>query len=303
MDACLWIKDTFIDGATFLMPSKVPEASLENYSVDRDDDTGVHHVFLQKASLRASLALMKSSKPGYSSHVVEFSNGDMTAVPRVERAAITREREVATVSQRELQQETSITQPGSVSDQTADAKSSLTCSLVSQSHQLSSHGQIPAPAGIDNAVLEFGHIVGQQAVEDQSSLCTFSESVLHILHRDIETPTRIGSEHSDAATYTQELVTPTVTVETSEISSASRRSSFGSQDSGTARSTVSTSRSSSRCSMDPMEKFALLTDFEIDGVENAIDFDRTVSPLLGLDLRISRRQLIHLDGIENGESP
>ena len=295
MDACLWIRDTFIDGATFLMPSKVPEASLENYSVDLDEITGVYHVFLRRASLRASLALMRSSKPSYSSHFVEFSNGDMTAVPRVECAVTTREREVQT-------KETSITQPEPVCYQGADEKSSLVCSLVSPSYMLTSHGRITAPAGTDSSITGFGRIVGQQAVEDQSHLCTFSESILHIMPWDIKTCTRIGAEYSAAAVLTQELVKPTVAVEISEIFSASRRSSLRSQDSGTTPSTVLTSPTSSRYSMEPIEKLALANS-PTDGVEHAIDFDRTVSPLLGLDLSISRRQLIHLDGIESGESP
>ena len=284
------------------MPSKLPEASLENYSVDLDDITGVYHVFLRRASLRASLALMKSSKPQYSSHFVEFSNGDMTAVPRVECTATTREREVQTVPQRKHQQETSITQPRPVCNQVIDEEPSLTSSLVSPSHKLSSHGQVPAPAGTDSSITGFGRIVGQQAVEDPSSLCTFSESILHIVHRDIKTYTHIGAEHSDAATQTHELTTPTVAIETSETFSESRRSSLRSQDSGTTPSTVPTTPTSLTFSMGPIEKLALANS-PIDGVENAIDIDGTVSLLLALDLRISRRQLIHLDRIENGESP
>ena len=295
MDACLWIRDSFIDGATFLMPSKIPEASLENYSVDLDDITGVYHVFLRRASLRASLALMKSSKPNYSSHFVEFSNGDMTAVPRDECAVATREREVQ-------KKETSITQPEPVCYQGADEESSLVCALLSPSYMLTSNEKITAPAGSDSSITGFGRIVGQQAVEDQSRLCTFSESILHIMPRDIKTYTHIGPEYSTATPTTEELVTPTVAVEMSEILSASRRSSLRSQDSGTTPSTVPTTPTSSRFSMEPIEKLALASS-PIDGVENAIDFDRTISPLLGLDLSISRRQLIHLDGIENGESP
>ena len=302
MDACLWIRDTFIDGATFLMPSKVPETSLENYSVDLDNITGVHHVVLRKASLRASLALMKSPKPDYSSHLVEFSNGDMTAVPRVESAAVTHGREVQTVSHREHQRENSITQPEPFRHQDADETSSLKYSLVSPSHKLSLQERVPAPAGTDDSITGIGRIVSQQANEDQSSLCTFSESILHIVHRDIKTKTRLGVEHSDVATQTQEPVTPTVATETSEIFSPSRRSSLGSQDSGTTPSTVPTSPASLTFSIGPIEKPALANS-PIDGIENAIDIERTVSPLLGLDLRISRRQLIHLDRIEIGESP
>ena len=284
------------------MPSKVPEAGLENYSVGLDDITGVYHVFLRRASLRASLALMKSSKPNYSSHFVEFSNGDMTAVSRVECAAITQEREIETVSQRKHQQETSITQPGPVCRQRADENTSFTGCSVSPSHKLDSHGQIPAPTGTDHSVTGFGRIVGQQAVEDHSSLYKFSESIPHIVHRDTEIHTRIVAEYSDAATQTQELVTPTFAVEMSEVFSASRRSSLRSQDSGTTPSTVPTSPTSWGFPTEPIEKLAL-SNSPINGVEKTIDFDRTISPLLGLDLRISCRQLVHLDGIANGESP
>ena len=276
------------------MPSEVPEASLENYMVDLDDITGVHHVSLRRVSLRASLALAKSSKPYYSSHFVEFSNGDMTAVPRVERAVTTREREVQT-------KETSLTQPEPVYHQDADENSSLVCALVSPSHTPTSHGEVPAPAGTDSSITGFGRIVGQQAVEDQSHLRTLSKSILHIVPRDIKTYPRIGAEYSDAATQTQGLMTPTVAIETFETLSASRRSSLRSQESGTTPSTVPTSPTSLNLSIWPIEKLTLASS-PIDGVENVI-FDRTISPLLGLDLGISRRQLIHLDRIENGESP
>ena len=302
VDACLWIKDSFIDGATFLMPSKVPEAGLENYIVDVDDVTGVYHVVLRRASLRASLALMKSSKPNYSSHFVEFSNGDMTAVSRVECAAITREHEAQTVSHGELQQETYITQPEPFCHQDADENSSLASSSLSPFHKLSSHGSLPAPASTDGSITGFGRIVGQQAVKDQSPLSTFSESILHIVPRDIKPYTRIGAEYSDAATQTRELVTPAVTIETSEIFSASRRSSLRSQDSGATPSTVPTTPTSLTFSIGPIEKLASTTS-SIDGGDNTIDIDRPISPLLGLDLSISRRQLIHLDRIENSESP
>ena len=277
------------------MPSKQPEASLENYGVDLDDDTGVYHIFLRRASLRASLALMKSSKPCYSSHFVEFSNGDMTAVPRVECAVTTREREIP-------MKETSIPESEPDCHDVADETSSLVRSLVSPSYILTSHGKTPAPADTDSSITGLGRIVGQQAVEEQSGLCTLSESLLHTVPRDIKKYTRIRAEYSDAATQTEELVTPTVAVETSELFTASRRSSLRSQESGTTPSTVPTSPTSSRFSMEPIGKLAL-ADSLIRGVENAVDFDWTISPLLGLDLRISRRQLIHLDGIEHGESP
>ena len=87
MDACLWKGESFIDGATFLVPSKIPEAGLECYFVDLDLITGVYHVVLQKLSLRSILSLANRSAPEFSSHVAEFSCGKITTVPRVKCSA------------------------------------------------------------------------------------------------------------------------------------------------------------------------------------------------------------------------
>ena len=87
MDAGLWKGETFIDGATFLVPSKIPEAGSECYFVDLDDITGVYHVVLRKLSLRLTLSLASLSAPKFSSHVAEFSSGKMTTVPQVKCSA------------------------------------------------------------------------------------------------------------------------------------------------------------------------------------------------------------------------
>ena len=87
MDACLWKGETFIDGATFLVPSKIPEAGSECYFVDLDAITGVYHVVLRKLSLRSILSLASLSAPESSSHVAEFSSGKMTIVPQVKYSA------------------------------------------------------------------------------------------------------------------------------------------------------------------------------------------------------------------------
>ena len=87
MDACLRKGETFIDGATFLVPFKIPEAGSECYYVDLDGITGVYHVVLRKFSLRSTLSLASLSAPEFSSHVAEFSSGKMTTVPRVKYSA------------------------------------------------------------------------------------------------------------------------------------------------------------------------------------------------------------------------
>ena len=87
MDACLWKGESFIDGATFLVPSKSPEVGSECYFVDLDGITGVYHVVLRRLSLRSTLSLASLSAPRSSSHVAEFSSGKMTTVPRVKYSA------------------------------------------------------------------------------------------------------------------------------------------------------------------------------------------------------------------------
>ena len=51
-DACLWEKETFFDGGTFLLPSKFPEEGLDSYIVDFDLSTGIHHVNFPAMSFR-----------------------------------------------------------------------------------------------------------------------------------------------------------------------------------------------------------------------------------------------------------
>ena len=78
-DASLWKDDTFFDGGTFCLPSIFPEVSLEAYTVVYDLETGIHDVFL---TIEGILGLSTSSTSSQSSHVAEFSNGVMKAVPR-----------------------------------------------------------------------------------------------------------------------------------------------------------------------------------------------------------------------------
>lgn len=320
VDACLWKADTFIDGATFLMPSKLPEAGLENYIVDLDDTTGIYHVVLQKVSLRASQALMQSSKPDFSSHFIEFSNGVMTAVPRVDCAAISLECEVQQIAHGEHQWDTSITQPEPVSCQDAHVQSCLAGSSLSTSQETNSH----APAESDSSITGFGRVVGLQAADDHASLCNFSVSIFHIISQNAKASTCIALKESEAAVQAQELVTTTPHVQTSKPYCTSRRSSAGSLDSGIPPSTAPTSPRSSTFSTVPFEKLALanlpevpiapgkvnyvvealaLENRQHDYVNMPIDLDSTVLCRLGLNLEVSHRQLAHLVKIQESESP
>ena len=323
MDACLWTQDTFINGATFLMPSKRPEAGLESYSVDLDDITGVHHVSLQNASLRTSLTLTKSSNPNYASHVVEFSNGRMTAVPRVHCATTSLESGVQKIQDRERQWGTSIAQSEPIHDQYADSHASQASSPASTPHKINSH-RTTSPAGSDSSITEFGRVVRQQAADDQSSLDTFSKSISHIVPWISTVSTCTTAEDSNTPAQAQQPVITAVDTQTSETYSISRRSSAGSQDSRTPPSTVPTSPTCSTFSTMSFEKSALanlpkvpiapgkltyvvealtLEKVHHDDMEKDDDSDRTVLRRHSLDLEFSHRQLIHLDRIQNSESP
>ena len=78
-DASLWKEDRFFDAGTFCLPSVFPEASLEAYKVEYDLETGIHHVFLTLKGILRQSTLSTSAR---SSHVAEFCNGVMKAVPR-----------------------------------------------------------------------------------------------------------------------------------------------------------------------------------------------------------------------------
>ena len=78
-DASLWIDDIFFDAGTFCLPSMIPQVSLEAYTVVYDLETRIHDVFL---TIEGILGLTKPSTLSQSSHVAEFSNGVMKAVPR-----------------------------------------------------------------------------------------------------------------------------------------------------------------------------------------------------------------------------
>ncbi|KAL2044481.1 hypothetical protein N7G274_003186 [Stereocaulon virgatum] len=51
-DACLWENGIFFDGGTFLLPSNLPQGCLDDYVVDFDLSTGIHHVNFPALSFR-----------------------------------------------------------------------------------------------------------------------------------------------------------------------------------------------------------------------------------------------------------
>ena len=328
VDACLWKGENFIDGATFLVPSKLPAVGLECYSVNLDDITGVHHVTLRKASLRTILPLTSLSNPGFSSHVVEFSNGEMTIVARVNCATTRTNLKARKTHSREYEWDSSIAQPSEprpvrdivrqvqfgmfrtdseidkvepARDQVAKLQPRHAGPATSTSHDVISDETNPDPIGLassinepgpvsgqtdndhasrsaesgsllrklfpnlivatsrapDDSITGSGRIVGQLPADDQSSLSNFPESIIHVVPRNMMTSTSTHPNVSDAPGQVQEPIQSAVDLQTSEISNTSRRSSIGSQSSGTPTSTVPTSPSSSTFSTLPFWKSTL----------------------------------------------
>ena len=297
IDACLWKGDRFIDGATFLFPSKLPTVELEFYTVDLDEVTGIHHVALRKMSLRTILSLINPSNPQCSSHIVEISNGEMIAVPRVSLAVPESKRKA-----RKFGQDDEVER---VRNQTADKQPCLAGRSISTTHnniptetystpvglassmsrsapvsgQVTSHSATSGPlfrklspdlivatsCAPDDSIIWSGHVVGQRGSDDQSNLSNFPESIIHILPRNVAAPTSIDAEDSDAAAPVQKLVEVAMDIETSTTSSSSRRPSNGDLGDCNATSTVPTSPSSSTFSTLPYWKSALadLTELPI----------------------------------------
>ena len=286
------------------MPSQVPEACLEGYSVNLDDTTEVHHITRRKVSLRTTLLLTKSSNPDFSSHLVEFSNGEMTAVARAKPAAVS---------------------PGQrsqiVRDGVADNLPGVARSSMPTSHGVISDGADSTPAGSDSSITEFGCIVGQQAANDRSSISTFCQSIIHLVPRNAMASTSIRAEGCGGAAQAQQFVEPTVNLEAPENSSTSRRSSTGSQCDETSASTAPTSPASSTCSTMPFLRSALANLPEVPFAPGKPNYiikalaleepkrdhsdvtdDQAVIRRLSWSLRISDRQLAHWDRIQDGES-
>lgn len=275
--------------------------------MDLDDTTGVHHVALRKASLRTTLSLTKLSNRNFSSHFVEFSNGEMTAVARANSATITSKREARTVCTWVASNQPWVARPS-----------------VPISRESIPKGAASAPAGSDSSITGLGRIVGQQAAGDQSTISTFCQSIIHIVPRHATGSPSIEAKVSGASAQAQEPVEAPVDVETSGISSTSRRSSVGSQGDKTPTSTVPTSPASSTFSTLPFWRSALanlakipivsgkpncvikalaLEDSKHDDPEKPDDQEQSVICRLSWGLRISHRQFVHWDKIQDGESP
>ena len=311
MDACLWKEDTFIDGATFLMPTKLPQAGVENYSVDLDDTTGVYHLTLRNTSLRASLALTNLSVPDFSSHVVEFSNGKMTIVPRISFARDT----VKDTAQKPLTR-------GSDKTQTeAEAEPERHHSAENQPTVLHSDGTSSTLAESDSAIMEVGRVVSQQEAKDQSSPSSPSRSIIHILPWESTGTTSIDVKNPNTHAQTQKPIPITVIdIRPSSSPNSSRRSSSASERTGSSTSTARTSPTSSEFPAVPFEKSAMKNLPEVpfvtgkpSDVVNALALEEAnqSNPEKGgdpdcissWDLSISHRQVRHWYKIQDGSSP
>lgn len=248
MDACFWRKDTLIDGATFLVPSKLPEASLQCYSVVFDEMTGVHHVVLRKASLRHTLKLTYLSKPDYSSHIVEFSNGEITILSRTNCAR----GNVRQSQYSKIQHDNDAENVETTFNQVADQEPCLVGPLVSIPHKVIASGKNPTPTEISSSVNESAHTIAD-----------FTESIDHLLPRLEMAFTSTGGEDIGAAVQSEEPI-EAQSEEPLEIahdlpacdsSSTSRRSSAKRQ--GNSTSTALTTPASSTFSTLPFCKSTL----------------------------------------------
>lgn len=323
--------------------------------MDLDEVTGVHHVTLRKISLRKTLSLTASSNPQFSSHVVEFSNGEMIAVPRVSLTASGSNQKTRTFG-KDNEAEPTRDQLASNKPRLADCSTSTSLDVISTetnsppaglaklksgsapisgqvandstSHSASSgsllreqflNQKVATSQTPDNSIIESGRIVGRQAANDQSGLSNFSESIIHIVPRNATVSTSINVEGSIAAAPVQEPVETTVDIETPTISRSSRRPSDGSQGSGNPTSTVPTSPSSSTFSalrywksvlvnlpnfpIAPGKPSHIIEALALEGSkehdpEKTNDSDSVVVRRRSWDLRISNRQLIHWDEIQ-----
>ncbi|KAF6223830.1 hypothetical protein HO173_013161 [Letharia columbiana] len=316
VDACFWKGNTFIDGATFLVPSKLPEARSQCYSVDLDNTTGVHHVTLRKAALQTGLPLIRLSNANFSSHDVEFSNGEMMTVPK---------RQTRKTPSKVYEWESSIAQARPVRNIVRQIQFGMFGQDSEADEVEHVHDQtISAPAGSDSSITRVGRVVGQQAADDQSRLSNFAKSIIHVVSGGSTASSSIGAEVSDAAAQAQESIESSVDTQLSDNSSISRRSSAGSQGNGDLTSTVPTSPAWSTLSTLPFWKSALANLPQVpiapgkpsyatkalalevqkhDDLGKTDDQEQTVFRRLSWGLRISDRQLLHWDEIQDGESP
>ncbi len=164
-DASLWKDDTFFDAGTFCLPSVFPEASLEAYTVDYDLETGIHYVFL---TMKGILGLSKLSTPSQSSHVAEFSNGVMKAVPRCEKGGVSRHRN--------SNRHTGSNVKAAVVLQEADP--ALLSVQLSGKTEMDEDTEIKAPIMfIDDSITATGRILGSSKQQSLKSHEHFSASI------------------------------------------------------------------------------------------------------------------------------
>ena len=201
------------------MPSKLPEAGSERYSVDLDDTTGVHHVILRKPFLQNTLPVTMSTSKSCN-YVAKFSNGEMRALPRITCAAINSKRKACNIPSRQYQWDSSVVQPRPIHDivrrikfgmlgqeheadevepirdPIADSTPSFAACSVSKSYEMKSNGTISAPAEVDSSITQCGRVISQQVNDGQSSLSTFSKSMIHIVPRNDTISAPTGSDSS-----------------------------------------------------------------------------------------------------------
>ena len=332
VDACCWKGETFIDGTTFLLPSKLPEAGLECYSVHLDDTTGVHHVARGKTSPQKRMPLTEMLNVDFSSHTSEFANGKMTKAPRVICAATSVKRKTLKAPFKGHQWDSSIGHPKPV----RDIVRRIQFGMIGQDNEVNvvepirvqpagnqsilADSSLATPHGVDSSITGLGRVIGQQAADDQSTLSNFSLSILHILPGNATSSTAIKG--FDVTAQAQEPVANAAAVQTPENSMASRRSSAASQGSGIPTSTAPTSPGFSTFSTLKFWKTALANLPNVPDVpgkptytlealaleeprhydlEEYDDPENTLLRRLAWDLKISHRQLHNWDVIQAGK--
>ena len=279
------------------------------YSVDLDDTTGVHHVTLFPP--RTDLPINKLSDVNFSGHVVQFSNGEMTAVPRLRRATTS------------LKRKARKTVPSYVRDQATNNQSRLPDCSVSTYKITVSNETLSAPAQSDSSIVGLGRVGDRQAARDQSNLSHFRKSTKYILPQNTAASASIKVECSDAVAEAQEAVVNSVDKQTSDSSSSFRQSSAGSLCNDTSKSTVPTSPASSLLSSLSFRHSALadlpkvpvapgkptyviealaLEEPKRDDLGKTDYQEATLNRRLSWDLVISYRQLQHWDEIQDGKA-
>lgn len=330
IDACFWKGDEIIDGTTFLVPSKFPMVGLEFYTVGLDELTGIHHVTLRKMSLRTILSLTDPSKSEFSSHIAEFANGRIKAVPRANFTAPGSEQKTRMCEKEDTvepvrdplgdnlpcfaDRPVSTSQNGIPTEAYATpvvlassvSRSALVSGSGSPFRKLSPDVTVNQSCALDDSIIGSGHVVGQRAADNQSSLSNFPISIYHIVPRSVTFPTSINADGPDAAAPVLKPVEVAIKKEAFTTATSPRRPSNGGQGDKCATSTVPTSPSSSTSSTLPycctMKALALEEPPKHEsGKINDVD---SVVRRRSWDLAYSIRQLKHWDEIqERSRSP